>query len=86
MEGERVDGDSQIGGGGFIVVAFAQQNAATLDFASSHASVVAEATANAAELTQPSGVSLDAAGDLFISDSGNNVIREVVKATGATAE
>ena len=35
-----------------------------------------------AELYYPSGVAVDAAGDLFIADTGNNVIREVVKATG----
>ena len=35
-----------------------------------------------AELDDPDGVAVDAAGDLFIADSGNNVIREVVKATG----
>ena len=38
--------------------------------------------ATAAELIQPYGVAVDAAGDLFIADTGNNVIREVVKATG----
>ena len=35
-----------------------------------------------AELSAPQGVAVDAAGDLFIADTGNNVIREVVKATG----
>ena len=38
--------------------------------------------ATAAELDEPEGVAVDAAGDLFIADTGNNVIREVVKATG----
>ena len=38
--------------------------------------------ATAAELDSPRGVAVDAAGDLFIADYGNNVIREVVKATG----
>ena len=38
--------------------------------------------ATAAELNHPDGVAVDAAGDLFIADTGNNVIREVVKATG----
>ena len=38
--------------------------------------------ATAAELDSPRGVAVDAAGDLFIADTGNNVIREVVKATG----
>ena len=38
--------------------------------------------ATAAELNAPNSVSVDSAGDLFISDQGNNVIREVVKATG----
>ena len=35
-----------------------------------------------AELNQPNGVAVDAAGDLFIADYGNNVVREVVAATG----
>ena len=30
----------------------------------------------------PRGIAVDSAGDLFIADTGNNVIREVVKATG----
>ncbi len=38
--------------------------------------------ATAAELNLPNGVAVDSAGDLFIADSGNSVIREVVKATG----
>ena len=38
--------------------------------------------ATTAELHGPDGVAVDSAGDLFIADSGNNVIREVVKATG----
>ena len=38
--------------------------------------------ATAAELSYPQGVALDAAGDLFIADSGNNRIREVNHATG----
>ena len=38
--------------------------------------------ATAAELNAPNGVAVDSAGDLFIADGGNNVIREVVKATG----
>ena len=38
--------------------------------------------ATKAELDSPSGVGVDAAGDLFIADSSNNVIREVVKASG----
>ena len=37
----------------------------------------------AAPLNSPTNVVADAAGDLFISDDGNNRIREVVKATGA---
>jgi hypothetical protein len=38
--------------------------------------------ATAASLDQPNGVAVDAAGDIFIADSGNNRVREVVKATG----
>jgi hypothetical protein len=38
--------------------------------------------ATAAELSNPAGVALDAAGDLFIADAGNNVVREVNHATG----
>ena len=33
--------------------------------------------ATGAELNAPTGVAVDAAGDIFIADSGNNVIREV---------
>ena len=36
----------------------------------------------AAELDVPYSVAVDSAGDLFISDAANNLIREVVKATG----
>ena len=39
-------------------------------------------TAIAAELNLPDGIAVDSAGNLFIADDGNNVIREVVKATG----
>ena len=38
--------------------------------------------ATAAELNGPDGLAFDSAGDLFIADFGNNVVREVVKATG----
>ena len=38
--------------------------------------------ATAASLGDPQGIALDAAGDIFIADWNNNVIREVVKATG----
>jgi sugar lactone lactonase YvrE len=38
--------------------------------------------ATSAELNNPLGVELDATGNLFIADTGNNVIREVVSATG----
>ncbi len=38
--------------------------------------------ATGAELNFPYGVAVDAVGDLFIVDSGNNAVREVVKATG----
>ena len=37
--------------------------------------------ATASELYNPNSVTVDSAGDLFISDENNNVIREVVKAT-----
>ena len=40
------------------------------------------ALATDAELAGPSGVAVDAAGDLFIADAGNNVVREVNRATG----
>jgi uncharacterized repeat protein (TIGR01451 family) len=39
-------------------------------------------TAIAAELNDPDGVAVDSAGDLFIADTDNNRIREVLKATG----
>src|SRR5206468_1860059 len=38
--------------------------------------------ATRAQLNGPSGVALDAQGNLFIADTHNNEIREVVKATG----
>src|SRR5207247_18615 len=41
--------------------------------------------ATAAELNLPFGVALDGAGELFIADSGNCVIRGVVAATAATS-
>ena len=38
--------------------------------------------ATAAELDNPIGIAFDSAGDLFVADYGDNVVREVVKATG----
>jgi hypothetical protein len=38
--------------------------------------------ATAATLSQPEGLAFDAAGDLYIADSGNNVIREIDAVTG----
>jgi autotransporter-associated beta strand protein len=38
--------------------------------------------ATAAQIYEPGGVAVDAAGDIFIADSGNNCIREVDHATG----
>ena len=38
--------------------------------------------ATGAQLSGPSGVAVDAAGDLFIADSANNVVREVNLSTG----
>jgi streptogramin lyase len=38
--------------------------------------------AAAAQLNSPHGVAVDSSGNLFIADTGNNVIREVVQATG----
>lgn len=40
------------------------------------------AAATAAKLSSPEGIAFDAAGDLFIADTGNDVIREVDAATG----
>jgi hypothetical protein len=40
------------------------------------------AAATSARLNAPSAVAVDASGDLFIADTGNNVIREVIQATG----
>jgi autotransporter-associated beta strand protein len=39
------------------------------------------AAATDAELDAPTGVAVDSAGDIFIADTGNNVIREVIHAT-----
>jgi trimeric autotransporter adhesin len=38
--------------------------------------------ATAATFNQPQGVALDSAGNLYISDTGNNVVRKVTAATG----
>ncbi len=38
--------------------------------------------ATAATLNNPNGVAVDGSGNLYIADSGNNRVREVVKATG----
>ena len=35
-----------------------------------------------AELAYPRGLAVDSSGDVFIVDLGNNVVREVIKATG----
>lgn len=37
--------------------------------------------ATSAELNNPNGVYVDTAGDIFIADSGNNVVREVISGT-----
>jgi sugar lactone lactonase YvrE len=38
--------------------------------------------ATTAELANPAGIAIDASGDLFIADTGNNVVREVKLSTG----
>ena len=43
------------------------------------------AAATASELNTPQGVALDSAGNLYIADSGNNVIRKVTLSTGLIA-
>src|SRR5215472_19315542 len=43
------------------------------------------APAKNAQLDQPAGISVDATGNLFIADSGNNVVREVVCAIGGNS-
>ncbi|HVT98969.1 MAG TPA: hypothetical protein VHE33_15795, partial [Acidobacteriaceae bacterium] len=43
------------------------------------------ALATVATLNSPEGVTVDAAGDLFIADTNNNAVREVVAATGRIA-
>jgi len=67
----------------------------TADFAASTTGTIATAAGNgkagytgdndpptAAELNSPGGMAVDSAGDLFIADQDNNVVREVVAATG----
>jgi sugar lactone lactonase YvrE len=41
--------------------------------------------ANSAELNNPQGVAVDSAGNLYIADSSNNVVRFVAVSTGSTA-
>ena len=43
------------------------------------------ALATAATLNSPEGVAVDAAGDLYIADTNNDAVREVVAATGKIA-
>jgi sugar lactone lactonase YvrE len=38
--------------------------------------------ASQAKLSKPTGLTIDSAGNLFIADTGNNVIREVLSSTG----
>lgn len=38
--------------------------------------------ASASQLNQPWGIAIDAANDIYVADSGNNVVREIVAATG----
>src|SRR5206468_3946604 len=40
-------------------------------------------TVAAAPLNQPAGIAVDSSGSLFIADAGNNVVREVIAASGA---
>jgi len=37
----------------------------------------------ASEFNQPAGIAIDGSGNLFVGDSGNNVIRKIVPSTGA---
>jgi len=47
--------------------------------------VSSKAAATSAELLGPSGVAVDSAGDIYIADSSNHVVWEVVEGTTATA-
>lgn len=45
----------------------------------------ADDTGAAARFSQPSSVAMDAAGNLYVADSGNHIIRKVVLTTGAVS-
>jgi len=55
---------------------------AGVDGTSGYAGDGGAASSRITELNLPSGVAVDGAGNLFIADSGNNVVREISAATG----